>query len=713
MAWNYGGSIQSGWQNDMAVQARIYWDNLNLTARTISWLAECYLVTTNGRYINASFSGAALVGSWGGGLTTQFVGNANSTTYFTGYATTLSYNANGELDFWWGARLNTNNVITFSQEISGLGTAQAIAPLPLTSLSVSRVSDTQHTVSWSIPSGVTNTEVIIQRRTDDGNWAQVGRPSGNPSSWVDTTTVANRKYEYRVAGVRNGRQAAWTGTVVVYTTPAAIGSLSAAKEGSSIQVDASGLPPYATAYDVYDNGSLVASNVTSFPWVHVSPNSGVTHTYTVKSKRGALVSGFSSPSNTVQLLAAPNAPTGLSPNGGAAASDQPCRFGWQHNPVDTTAQTAYELRYRVGAGAWTTLSGTTVSYRDVTLAEGTYEWQVRTRGAHADWSPWSASATVTVITRPGVAVTQPGGSWDQPVLPVTWSWVQAQGGPQSAWRVELLDAASQVLEVREGSGAATSVTLTTRLVDGAEHTVRVQAATGDVWSGWASQAFEVAFVPPDAPVVSGGWDEQSGSVSLTVEAGVDGPSSPAAVSVLVERSVDAGATWEVVLSAEPGNSLSDWESLSRGVTEYRVTAFASSGAATSVVYPVEATSVAVWLSGGIGFSRTARLPYDPVVKISAGRARSVQRYEGRSHGVPYAGEQLSRVVEVSGRLRAGDPDVVSADALALVAQDVAPLHMYRDPDGRRVYGVLSSVTMPRQSNIGLWGYGFTLEESDR
>lgn len=728
MAWTSLGAIRSGWQNDISTLVRGYYDNVNPTARTVDMTVDVYMSTTNGRFLSANVSGNGYIAGDGPTDTRDFTAGSNADTGFTYYTRSISYNANGEAVVTWGGWLRANNVISFDQSIYTPSNLPSIPPLALTGLSVSRVSDTQHNLSWSIPSGVTNTEVVIQRRTNDGAWTQVGRPAGNVSSWSDTTTVANKKYEYRVAGVRSGRQAAWTGTVTVYTAPAPPGVVSAEKVGSNIAVTATDLPPYATAYDVQEstNGggswSTLQTGVTSWPWTHVSPNSGVTHTYRVRSTRGALVSGYSDPSNTVQLLAAPNAPTGLTPNG-VAVAEGTVLFHWVHNPVDTTSQTVYELRHRlVGAPSWTTLSGTTASSRSVSLGASATdrEWQVRTKGSHPDWSPWSAIAVVSVITVPGVAVTQPDDSWGQPVLPVEWSWTQAQGRPQSAWQARLLDAASNLIEEREGSGAAGTVTFNARLVTDETYTVQVRAATGAVWSEWAAQTCDTFFEPPAVPVVSGGWTESDGSVTLTVTEGVEDPEPPATVSVTVERSVDGGDTWEPVLVTVPGVTFSDGESLSNGETLYRVTAIAASGAAATLIYPVNADSGAVWLSGGIGFSRTARLPLNPAVRLRASRVRSVEHYEGRTRGVGYAGEQTSLTVEVGGALIDREITTAEVDGLIDLVQDDEPLHMIRDPDGRRIVGVISDVNIPRKQAVsrsdgaaGLWEFSFSLEETDR
>lgn len=588
----------------------------------------------------------------------------------------------------------------------------AVAPSAVT---VTRISDTEHRVDWT--RGSTYSSAVVQRSEDGTNWSHVGTPAGNANTFTDTTTVGNKRYYWRVAGVGGSGQSPWSAMAgPVYTTPAPVGSIEATKVGSDIRLDVSGLPPYATAYDVYDNGTLVSPsgvNVTSFPWLHSAPNSGITHTYTIKSKRGALVSAFSAASNTVQLLAPPLAPTELSPNGVLAPQDTAVRFSWKHNPVDTTTQNGYQLRYRlIGAPTWTTVTGTTADFRDVSLALGDYEWQVCTRGDYATYGPWSPSAAFTVITRPGVAV-QGGSSWDRPTRTATWTYSQAQSRPQSAWQAELLDSNNVRVDYREDTGAQTTVELPARLTDGATYTLRVRAATGEVWSNWSPVTFTVAFVPPAPSVVSGGWVEASGSVSLTVQ---DGGGAVYADKVTVERSLDSGVTWEPVIVGLDFSGIvqvTDRESRSGGVTLYRVTAIASSTGASSVTeYSVTADSGALWFSGGNGFSVAARLPYDPGVTITAGRSRYIKKYMGRRYPQANSGRMLNRTVEVAGRLRDGDPAVIGVDQLGELLQVAEPVFMYRDPDGRRIYGSPGDVAMPRQK-FGMWEYSVTLTETSR
>src|SRR5690606_12604831 len=93
---------------------------------------------------------------------------------------------------------------------------------------------------------------------------------------------------------------------------------------------------------------------------------------------------------------------------------------------------------RLDGGAWTTVSGTTDQSRSITMPLGVTEWQVRTKGVHPDWGPWSAVATFTVIDLPVVTVTQPDTLLDRPTIIVEWGYEQAQSRPQSSWELELV-----------------------------------------------------------------------------------------------------------------------------------------------------------------------------------------------------------------------------------------------------------------------------------
>ncbi|OJU39678.1 MAG: hypothetical protein BGN97_00210 [Microbacterium sp. 69-10] len=655
------------------------------------------------------------------------------------YFLTVNHDGNGNASVTVRMTLTYGNI---NEAHTAVLTLPTIPQTP-SGLTLNRVSDTRIDLSWS--KAGTTTSAVVHRQTDDGAWQQVGAPSGNVTSFSDTTASEGHKYRYRVAGVAAAGTSAWSATATVYTSPVAPTGVSATRSGMDIVVKASTVPPFVTGFDVMDDTTVVATNV-SLPWTHVAPDPGVPHTYKLRGVApGGVQGAWSASSNTVQLIAPPAAPVNLAPNGAVRASDAAVRLSWTHNPVDSSAQSAYELQWRPVGGSWTTLTGATAAFRDVSLPLGDVEWQVRTKGTDPAFSPWSAVAVVTVITRPGVAITQPDTDWDASTLTVTWSWFQPEGRPQSSWELELQTAAGTVIEARSGSGATGSFTFTSRLAQG-DFKVRARAATGDVMSLWAEQAFTVVFDPPAPPIFLGEWSEENGVVTLTVApGGIEGPIEvddlttggrvvlwdavpdttdvqvvaplpPAAVRMTVERL--SGTRWVPLMDGPAGATFIDSRSPSYADIVYRATGFTAEGAATVTEIIVPARSGALWLSGGAGFMTTCRLPFDPQYTITAGRARASKQFAGRPLPVVLTGEALERIVAVTGSTSDLEDDTASADKLTELAQVPEPLFLFRDPDGRRIFGGIGQIQLGRQGSEwhpdgwnSLWGYSFTLTEA--
>lgn len=197
----------------------------------------------------------------------------------------------------------------------------------------------------------------------------------------------------------------------------------------------------------------------------------------------------------------------------------------------------------------------------------------------------------------------------------------------------------------------------------------------------------------------------------------------------LERSVDDGATWEQVLDDTPsadGATLIDWESLSYGDTLYRGVATTVEGATAVTEVTVEARSIAIWLSGGVGFGTTCRLPMNPDISRNGGRARALKQYAGRTAPVAYSGEAVTRVWQVAGRVtdRTFIEDSASPDELAELVENTEPLFLLRTPDGKLRYGAVENVQLQRQHAgtydpgeyrpwNAFWGFSFQFTEATR
>jgi hypothetical protein len=225
------------------------------------------------------------------------------------------------------------------------------------------------------------------------------------------------------------------------------------------------------------------------------------------------------------------------------------------------------------------------------------------------------------------------------------------------------------------------------------------------------------------PYVLEGADE--GEISMVGDRPSVTTANNRAVAFTLERSVNAGEDWETVLGdviPADGVNMVDWESLSYGDTLYRAVAFTAEGATAETIITVHADSTAIWLSGGPAFGVTGRLPFDPQVQVTAGRERALKQYAGREHPVALVGEALNRTVAVAGGTfddTVADEATADIDQLTKLAQTENPVFLFRDPDGRRIYGTIGGIDMSRKGaankvgRITKWGYAFTLTETDK
>ena len=512
--------------------ARIEWDysvgsvGQNTTSVTVT--VRAYLRMQGSYSINGNWP-VNWSGSWGTSSNTQTLNvGGGQRVLIRSWSQTVTLTDSTQsrslfirVQHFWGS---TQDTLNFS-----IPARYARTP---TNPQINLVNDDLIRVAWTRQG--TYTSVGIQRQTDTGSWSGRGSAMGNAGDWTDPWVDPNRRYRYRFQGRNAQGPSAWsTPTEYIYTRPGAVGGVSAARSGSGIIVSATDLTPWATHYDIEsDQDGIVGSAVarSSLPWLHTNPSASQPQRYRVRARVNSggndpsvLVGPWSAWSNTVQLIQPPNAPTNLSPNGAVVDRANSVTFSWRHNSVDSSAQSSAELRYRkTGTTSWTTrtITGSTQQLVESlsTLGAGGIQWQVRTKGAHPDFSPWSALASLTLIDAPTVAILQPESIHRSIRLIAQWSYSQAQDRPQSNWQVQLVNTDTGALvESRSGSGSLSSLNMNARLEPDTNYLVRVRAATGSVWSDWAEMPFVTEFVPPREPIVEGEWNEETGSYNLTIE----------------------------------------------------------------------------------------------------------------------------------------------------------------------------------------------------
>lgn len=617
------------------------------------------------------------------------------------------------------------------------------APTPPARPTLARVSDTSNTVNWKDAASVAApyTGLAVERQTYNGSWSAWQAVAGDPSyntgqanrSYGDSGTVANRIYMYRIAVVNGSGEAQSPFSVWLFTSPAAPKSVQAVKQASgSIALTWTRGTPHTeinTAIDYSVDGgetwtSLVtglAGNVTSY--THASPPAASSIIYRaqhtiVTTSPGAVGVGLVSDygqSNAVPLTAPPNPPSALVPNGVVFDAVAAQTFTWQHNSADSSTQTAYEIQYRIGTAAWTSTGkiNSTSSQRAFAANAFTngknYEWQVRTWGAHATASPWSASATFQTSAAPLVAITAPGTTLAAALVTATWTYTDSEATAQSAWEAQLVQSGA-TLETKSGNGAATSVAFTTRLTDATAYRVRVRARDGSgLWSTWAQKSFTTSFPSPTVPTIVARWDADLGQVAVTITNPATGV---AVVSNDVQRSLDDGATWESVATAPPNGIAFDKTVPLNKPAAYRVIAWSAlpSSIASAVAAIVTTTSVGYW-SAGNNFGQNLQLAVNvqnpPKLDLTVGLAnRVLNYYAGRQKPVETAGIATTR----TGALEFLIEGIDTRDQVVDMALLPAP-HLIRMPDGTKLFASIGPVA-PRRVTGDWYQVTFNIQEVD-
>ena len=214
-------------------------------------------------------------------------------------------------------------------------------------------------------------------------WSVKATLGGTVASYSDTSTAANKKYQYRVRAWNGvGYSTSYATSGYVYTTPAAPTMCSAARNVTDVVVTWDNTSSHNDYYEVWESAggaayTLIATPARSagYSYTHTAPSTAVTHSYKVRAKLTLMTPtlyGADSPvSNTVGISGPPNAPTGLLPSGVYVDAHNAILLDWNHNPVDGTAQTYREIWYRVSGGSdetWAPLTWSNSGTATMTIA---------------------------------------------------------------------------------------------------------------------------------------------------------------------------------------------------------------------------------------------------------------------------------------------------------------------------------------------------------
>lgn len=528
----------------------------------------------------------------------------------------------------------------------------------------------------------------LERSSDGSAFVSLG--TGTTSGTTDATAQPEVSYWYRAkVGTSPDTYSAVAGPASTLTliTPSAV---SAGRVGADVVLTMTTSSTMTTGWTVEQatlTGGTWGAWTTVIPSTTTATTARIANVTTTTSTKyrvngtgaGGRTSAASPESNVVSALSAPSAPTNLAPVGTVAFSEATAHT-WQHNPTDTTAQTAYEVQYQTSTNNGTTWSALTSTGKVVSAVSSwartwpsacLARWQVRTYGQSAAASAWSAMSTLTVAARP-VASTSLGSTYASSLLVVPVGYA-CSGGSQMVGARVVLKQAGTVLEDKSVAGVVSSVTMGTPVADATTYTVDVwvTSATG-LTSAVASASTTVSYVRPPTPTFVA--THADGRVTLTI-------TNPAGTAPAVSNQIERNG---VLLSATTGANSSWVDKIPPLETDvvYRVLAVSaiptSAWSAPVSVSTRDATPRA-WLNGGPGMATAIALPYNVNLAVKPTPDQSLTLYEARRDPVLTMGPHddwsanLTAVVTTMAEVNA---------AITLFEQGVC---CYRDPDGHRVF----------------------------
>ena len=591
--------------------------------------------------------------------------------------------------------------------------------------SVSRVSDTQHTLEWvrNSHSGAPYESQKVERSTNGGAWVTIASLSGSATSFTDSTTAPDNRYSWRVVAENTGGATSSSSSVAFQTTPAAPSIFTAVKTAEAnidlAWVTNSKLASITFAVEESTNNGgawapLTSTSLTSY--THLAPSIVLPHLYRVRavSTVGASTSSAWALSNAIILAAPPAAPTLVAPVA-AVDADRGIVLQWRHNPVDTSPQSFFALRYRAqGAPSWTTVAKTDGAQSSYTVPAGyangqTIEWQAQTWGDHADPSPWSPLGVFVLSSTPLVTITAPLPVHGLSELTIEWEYFHSGGSVQAQWQAELVDSDSQVVEAVTGA-RETTYKCRTFFQNDSSWTVRLRARSGaGLWSDWAEQPFTVEYAKPPIPIVSTAWDRETGTIEIEIENPEPGPTETDAEYSDVYRRINGGEWLKIGHQVPLQGTILDRLPTVAGLNEYRVVSHSGlpSSAEAENVQVTIAEPGWCYANSGPGFGDLRKIWGNMKLGGTIKRDKALHKYAGRRRRIVTFGETVDLTVTVSGR--------VTPDASTLYEwedlESAGEMICWRDPKGRRIFGVIDGVghnhTHPYLNEIS-----FSVEEID-
>jgi len=577
----------------------------------------------------------------------------------------------------------------------------------ITGLSATRVSDNQVNLSWTNPSTIDG--VGIEVSIDGGSWSQVGF-IGVATSYQYTKASAGHSYRFRVWAAYKANIGTASNVVTVTMTPSAPQSISvAASGGTNVTVTLANDSVVATSleYQTSTDGGFTwsaSTTVSGSPVTSFSTSVSGTALIRVRNKNAVGVSDWLV-SDPITTICPPAPPTLRTPSGSVYDMAQgDIEFSWLHNSLDGSTQTAYKLRYAINGGSWTTLSGTTAQSR--TVSRGNFSvgdsvtWQVRTKGADANYSDWSQTGAFSVYTAPTLSITSPGATITGMPISLTATYSDMAGFTCQAATASLTkDGRTLFSEPATigGSSITSSLDVSEFLpTNGESYTVVLTARSSSSLQTTANATFLVDFTEPVDGSLSISNDLETGYASLLATYDNTGADEPA-VSISVARVNPDGSITPLITDSTSGAGFEDRYAPLNTTYQYAVTTKASSQA-VKTVYVDNIIESDYWFAyWGDNVAKAKWNPDNGGIQITRPQKTRVY-YAGRKDPVSYDGHAVA-LTETPSWMFIGKDEV---DAFVKLIED-GGRGIYKSCDGWVYHADFDLTLTPSYTAIGYYG----------
>lgn len=493
--------------------------------------------------------------------------------------------------------------------------AVATTPNAPKSASVARDSDTQNTLSIVPGSPCAGLYLAhdVQRQMDGGAWSDFGAIKAAGSTKMDRSTSANHSWRYRVRSRNAAGASAWVETGTVYNTPCAPGKPKMSRVSDT------------KVKGVFENGANTATGteIERSPdletWTAVRTTHGKatdfeddpgggTWYYRVRNVCGDLASAWVE-SDGIVTICAPAAPTITSPSSSQVIpmTQASIAVSWRHNPIDGSAQTAAQWRWSTDGGkTWNTLTvsgaASSAALANSFAVNTRLTVQARTKGAHADYGPWSAAVSTYVRQVPTVTIEEPGNGFTIENTPVHVRIAYSDpSGAMAAGTLTVRDADGAAVYSRDLMGGLEFDVPAGEWLpsDGAAYALAVTVRSSSTLQGSASRSVSVKYVLPSVAIADAVPDPETGYVAVTVREGRT-DSAVAMESCSLWRNV-GGARTLLAEGLLDGSKVVDRYAPLNTDYSYETASFADSGAVSGASFPgrFESARLFVYWSGGV------------------------------------------------------------------------------------------------------------------